>query len=495
MKTDLNSAIVLAVDIGTSSVKAGLYDRAANSIPGADVSVAHEQRTENDGTVEEPVDRIVEAVESAIDRVLNAASAQGYEITAVAMDSMASTILAVDSDGRPLTPVYTYADTRSAFDVDQLKGELDEAAVHQRTGAMQHTSYVAGRVRWLERTSPDLFKRVGRWLDVSTYLHTRWFGTQDVAASYSISSWSGLLNRHRLEWDEQLINHVGLTVGNLPRLAPHTVPQTGLCPEFQARWPALANVPFFPAVGDGAAVNVGTGCASPDRVALSVGTTSAMRVLTRDESPSVPTGLWAYRLGSDATLMGGAFSEGGLLVEWAQDVLRLPPLSELDSALSARTPDSHGLTVLPFLAGERATGWSTRATGVFEGIRTSTSALDMVQAMMEAVSLRFALVAELLLPKPPGNLVFVASGGAVRSSEWWLQTMADALNATVVVNAHDQGTSRGAAILALHSIGAIDSVYDLQPEVSATYRPRPEANSVLNKAAARQRELYSRTLD
>lgn len=495
MTTDLNSAIVLAVDIGTSSVKAGLYDRAANSIPGTDVSVAHEQRTENDGTVEEPIDRIVEAVESAIDRVLNTAIAQGYEIAAVAMDSMASTILAVDSDGRPLTPVYTYADTRSAHDVDLLKSELDEAAVHQRTGAMQHTSYVAGRVRWLERTSPELFKRVGRWLDVSTYLHTQWFGTQDVAASYSVASWSGLLNRHKLEWDEQLINHVGLGVSNLPRLAPHNTPQTGLCPEFQARWPALANVPFFPAVGDGAAVNVGTGCASPDRVALSVGTTSAMRVLTRDASPSVPTGLWAYRLGSDATLMGGAFSEGGLLVEWAQDVLRLPPLRELDSALSVRIPDAHGLTVLPFLAGERATGWSTRATGVFEGIRTSTSALDMVQAMMEAVSLRFALVAELLLPERPDNLVFVASGGAITSSTWWLQTMADALNATVVVNEHDQGTSRGAAILALHSMGAIDSIYDLQPEVSATYTPRPHANAVLNKAAVRQRELYSRTLD
>ena len=73
-------------------------------------------------------------------------------------------------------------------------------------------------------------------------------------------------------------------------------------------------------------------------------------------------------------------------------------------------------------------------------------------------------------------------------------TVADALDAPVVVNAEDQGTSRGAAILALHSIGAIKSVYDLQPKVSATYRPRAEASAVLKQAAARQRELYSRTL-
>ncbi len=488
------TSIVLAIDIGTSAVKAGLYDRTASAIEGTDVAVAHEQIVENDGTAEEPVEWIVDAVELAIDRVLEIAAERRLEIAAVAMDSMASTVLAVDRDGTPLTPVYTYADTRSGSDVDQLKSELDADAVHQRTGAMQHTSYVPGRVRWLKRTEPELFKRVARWLDISTHLHTRWFGTQDVAASYSIASWSGMLNRHQLRWDEELLDHIGLTPSSLPRLAAYSEPASGLCPEFRARWPLLAETPFFPAVGDGAAVNVGTGCTGPNRVALSVGTTSAMRVLTPADSPPVPSGLWAYRLGTDATLMGGAFSEGGLLMEWAQDVLRLPTLEELDSALAGRLPDAHGLTLLPFLAGERATGWSTRATGVFEGVRTSTSAMDIVQAMMEAVSLRFALVAELLLPSRPEDLVFVSSGGALTRSTWWMQTMADALDAPVVVNTEGQGTSRGAAVLALHALGEIRSIYDLEPEVSATYRPRPEATAVLRQALERQQELYARSL-
>lgn len=492
--SDNGSHIILAVDIGTSSVKAGLYDHTATSIDGTHVSVAHEQRVANDGTVEEDVESIVEAVERAIDEVLKAADRQGLNISAVAMDSMASTILAVDTDGRPLTPVFTYADTRSARDVDQLRSELDEAEVHQRTGTMQHTSYVPGRVRWLQRTQPEVASEVARWLDVSTYLHTRWFGTQDVACSYSIASWNGLLNRHELQWDNDLLPHIGLKQQNLPRLAPYKESQSGLCAEFAERWPLLADVPFFPAVGDGAAVNVGTGCATPSQVALSVGTTSAMRVLTDQASPQVPKGLWAYRLGQELTLMGGAFSEGGLLLEWASNVLKLPPLGELDSELEGRSPDSHGLTVLPFLAGERATGWSTSATGVFEGIRTSTSAIDMVQAMMEAVSLRFALVAELLLPERPQDLVFVASGGAVRSSEWWLQTMANALDAPVVLNEEEQGTSRGAAVLALHALGEIDSLQTLQPEVSARYEPQPENVRVLREAMERQKKLYSRTL-
>jgi gluconokinase len=301
--------------------------------------------------------------------------------------------------------------------VQRLRTELDVDEVHDRTGAMQHTSYVPGRIRWLQRTQPDLAARVARWLDVSTYLFTRWFGTQDVTSSYSISAWSGMFNRRELQWDRQLLDLLGIPVESLPSLAPYTKRQLGLCSAFASRWPKLAHVPFFPAVGDGAAVNIGTGCANPESVALSVGTTSAIRVLVDGPPAPVPRGLWAYQLGRNATLQGGAFSEGGLLVEWAQNVLRLPPLETLNADLAGRSPDGHGLTVLPFLAGERATGWATRATGVFEGLRVSTSALDIVQAMMESVSLRFALVAELLLPQRVPGLWFVASGAAVRSSE------------------------------------------------------------------------------
>jgi gluconokinase len=216
-----------------------------------------------------------------------------------------------------------------------------------------------------------------------------------------------------------------------------------------------------------------------------------MRVLVWGEPPDVPRGLWAYRLGRDASLLGGAFSEGGILLEWAQKTLQAPSLENLDDELAELKPDAHGLTVLPFLAGERATGWSTRATGVFEGIRMSTTPLEMVQAMMESVSLRFAQVAELL---PGKESLYVASGGAVRNSTWWLQAMADALGAPVQLNHEDQETSRGAAVLALHGLGEWESLDDHMPHVKKTFKPRPEVTDVYQKAVERQKALYKRVL-
>ena len=312
---------ILAVDIGSSAVKAGLYDAEARALQHTQASIPHQQRTAADGTHEEDAETIQHATEAAIDLALDLAGDDANHIAAVGFDAMASTILGVDDRHNPVTPVYTYADTRSAHDVNNLSSAVDIDAAYQRTGVMQHTSYVPGRVLWLRRTDPEASSRVAKWTDISTFLFTRWFGSTNIPASYSVSAWSGLLNRHTLNWDADLLDAINLQTSCLPPLAPYSQAQTGLCPVYSVRWPQLAEVPFFLAVGDGAAVNIGSGCTDRRNVALTVGTTAAMRLVVDhpddDPPPSVPKGLWGYILRGDRTLLGGAFSEGGNVVEWA----------------------------------------------------------------------------------------------------------------------------------------------------------------------------------
>ena len=485
---------ILAVDIGSSAVKAGLYDAEANALAHTLVSVSHQQRTAADGTHEEDCEEIQRATESAIDAALDAAGDDADHIAAVALDAMASTILGVDVRHDPVTPVFTYADTRTAPDVDAMQASIDVDDAYQRTGVMQHTSYVPGRVNWMRRTDPQAFARITKWTDISTFIFTRWFGSTNVPASYSVSAWSGLLNRHELAWDAGLLDAVGLEPSNLPRLTPYSEAQSGLCPIYSMRWPQLVDVPFYLAVGDGAAVNIGSGCTDRRNIALTVGTTAAMRLVVDhpdDEPPPVvPKGLWGYILRGDRTLLGGAFSEGGNVVEWALNSLNLPSLGELNDALAVTIPDAHGLTVLPFIAGERAVGWSTNASGVINGVRVSTSGLDILQALMESVAYRFSLVADLLREEMDDDRVFIAGGGAVTNSPWWLQTMADVLQGQVHVPAQEQATSRGAAILALNALGVWEGFDDVMPEIASVYEPRDEHRSTYAQAVERQAELY-----
>ncbi len=493
--SEYESPYVLAVDIGSSSVKAGLFDSHARSVSGIETTVPHTQTVASDGTSEEDADLIRSATEEAIDSVLSKSGSLTAEIAGVGFDSMASTVLGVDTNDEPVTPVYTYADTRSAYDVDRLRNELNVPVVYDRTGVMQHTSYLPGRIRWLRRTQPDIADKIDKYVDISTYIFSKWFGRSDVKTSYCVSSWSGLLNRHEMNWDQGLLGRLGIGEENLPELASWSDPERALAPEFAQRWPALAELPFLLAVGDGAAVNVGTGCVDETKVALTVGTTGAMRVLSEGPAPEVPNGLWAYRLGETRTLLGGSFSEGGNVVQWALDNLKLPPIEQLNSELEKLKPAQHGINVLPFIAGERATGWSTSATGVLEGIRISTTPIEILQAMLESVAYRFALVADLLLPGVKSGYQMIASGGAITNSPWWLQVMADVLGVPVGVSAEQQDTSRGTAILALNALGVWRGLNDHPAHIAETYTPNTGNSAIYADARSNQTELYSRLLD
>lgn len=481
---------ILAIDVGSSSVRASLFDAQAWVVEGTPCQERYGLRTERDGTAEGDARDFLGRVNRCIDGVLQGAGAHAAQIAAVGLDTLASTLLGVDRRGRAITPVYTYADTRPKAEVQSLRHHLDETTVHQRTGCPLHMSYAPARLLWLKNTRPEVYQRVYRWMDLGSYLYSNWFGDPDGPMSFSQASWWGLLDRHRMQWDQGLLEHLNLPLDKLPGLATYSTPRWGLSQSFARRWPTLGNLPFFPAVGDGAAANVGSGCLGAGRVALTIGTSGAMRLLLEDRTPVAPPGLWAYRLGNDLTLLGGSFNEGGNVLEWARDTLRLPPMDQLEAALDSSTPDGHGLTVLPFLAGERSPGWSTNVPAVVMGLSTSTAPIQILQALLEAVAYRFGAVWELLAPFTSEDLKVVASGGAVTRSPWWLQLLSDVLQQPVTVLEEDEVTSRGTAILALYALGAWSRLDEVPARTGMVYRPDHQRSSIYREAARRQHQLY-----
>ena len=487
---------VLAIDVGSSAVRAALYDSRAAPVPGASVSIPHGQVVGADGTSVEDAIALAELVESAVDQVLEQSEKEPKPIVGVGLASMASTILGIDSEGVPVTPVFTYADSRPAADVEHLRRNIDLAATYQRVGVMQHWSYVPARVLWLRRTQPDTYAQIDKWIDFPTYLYSRWFGSDNLRTSHSLAAWSGMQNRSTLDWDAELIEVINLSNDRLPAISGYADVQHGLAADYAERWESLRDAKFALGVGDGAAVNIGTGCVDSDRIAITVGTTAAMRLFAQHEPatdlPAIPAGLWGYPLDPEQTLVGGAFTEGGNVVKWCSEVLRLPDLASLSDALSTRAPGAHGLSALPFLYGERAIGWATDATASLTGLTGATDALDIVQAMMEAVAYRFALVAELLEPYATDDHIYVAGGNAMTSSDWWVQTIADVLGSDVYITADEEATTRGAAVLALRAADVWSSLSDVTPKLSTRFQPRQEHRETHLEGIDCQRALYEK---
>ena len=204
---------VLALDIGSSSVRATIYDARARVVPGLTVATPHVTPTTSDGgAVEDPIG-LARVVEQALDEIMRLAGKAAYEIVAVGLDTFVGNLLGVDADRNPTTPVYTYADTRSKAEVSQMRHDLDAVAIHQRTGAMLHTAYAPARLKWIRRTEPEAWDKTKLWTNFASFLYSRWFGV-DAACSSSVASWSGLMNRHTGKWDDELLEYADVSEVN-----------------------------------------------------------------------------------------------------------------------------------------------------------------------------------------------------------------------------------------------------------------------------------------
>lgn len=185
--------------------------------------------------------------------------------------------------------------------------------------------------------------------------------------------------------------------------------------------------------------------------------------------------------------------DGGNLLAWLRASLQLPDLEELESAIGAMRPDSHGLTVLPLWAGERSPYWSLDATGAIVGLHLGTSPVEIVRAVMEAIALRFALLQGMIHTAIPEVKEVVASGGALLHSPAWLQIMADVLGKTVHASPELEASSRGAALVALELLGMLPGGIEAPCQREGrVFSPVPERTERYRAAAKRQAQLYEK---
>jgi len=260
--------------------------------------------------------------------------------------------------------------------------------------------------------------------------------------------------------------------------------------DYRQKWPALHTTPFFLAVGDGAAANVGSGCTDSSKIALSLGTTAALRIVSTESPDKLPSSLWNYRVSAKSNLIGGATAEGGNIFQWINEQLSLTDVANLEDEIALRDADSHGLTILPFFTGERSPGWNAHATATIHGLTLATTKPDILQAALEAVALRLSMIQQAMGSVADEENIIIGGGVAIKKSRIWGQITGNALNRSVHI-LHDAETSaRGIAVLiatALYDDPKIES-----PEIDQAFAPQAAQVARLDAARNRQQALYHR---
>ena len=474
-------SLLLSIDVGTSGVRAALFDEQGGEVPGAQVR-SRRSAAVSDFAELDP-DRLVDEVINTVDELLTYHFHSAAQIELIAISAFWHSLIGVDASGRPTTPILTWADTRAARFANNLRADFDELDVHARTGCRFHPSYWPAKLHWLRREQSEKFRNTRCWLGFAEYLCLRLFG--EALTSVSMASATGVFNQRDCDWDWDFVEDLSISPDTLPEIK--TPISASLRDTFATRWPALAEARLGSVVGDGAANNIGAGCSTKDKIALMVGTSGAMRVVFAGEPPEkLAPGLWSYRACRHRVVVGGALSDGGGVVQWLTESLNFD-----DDQIAALEPDAHGLTVLPFWSGERSTGWHADARGGIFGLTQTTTPPEIARAVLESIAYRFALIARALDTIAP-NAMIIASGNALRSSPVWLQIMADVLGRPLSLGGSAEASSRGAALLALEAVGKIASVEQDLFAVERVFEPDMARHARYQQGLARQENLYNR---
>jgi len=478
--------LVLTLDVGTSAVRLLCFDAQARQITDIEARRPIDVYSDAHGAAEIDITKLHLQCDAVIDAVLVQLGSYIQFVVAIGVDTMATTMIGIAPDGTPVGPLRTYADTQSADEAFLLRQQYREADYHDATGCLLRPNYWPARIRWLQSQRPHEWQTASMWMTLGEYLEWRWLGIRRVTPSSA--AWTGLLDRTALDWHPDWLATVDMPRTALASVVDVDVPHTGLLPVWAQRWPALAHIQWFAAVGDGAVANVGSGCSDPRYLALTVGTTGAMRIAIPG-TPPPPPGLWCYRIDRHTALVGGATSEGGNIYQWMRDTLQFGDQSDdtIEAQLAAYAPDSHGLTILPLWAGERSPGWAGDARATIHGMHLGTTPVDLLRAAFEAMALRFGQIAASL----PASDGVIASGGALLRSPTWLQICADVLGRPVTASAVVEVTARGVALLALRSLGVIGRLDEIATPLAATYQPDMPTHAIYQRAAQRQHALYA----
>jgi len=487
----------IGVDIGTTSVKAVAFDCGGKTLAAEDRE--YTLRSPRRGWAEQDPEEILGSLLDSLAGVVSTLKERGLRIGCVSFSAAMHGLMALDGEGRPITPSIIWADNRASEQARKIRDEMDGLAIHRRTGTPIHPMSPLAKLLWFREEEPDTFEAAARWVSVKEYVFFRLFG--EYVVDHSIASATGIFGLESREWDEGALRIAGVSPEKLSRPVPTTHVMDGLRSEYAERLGLDSETPFVVGANDGVLANLGVGAVDPGVVAVSIGTSGAVRSVVHRPEVEERGRLFCYALDEGAWVIGGPINNGGIALRWLRDAV-FPDLAktaegkrpydlmgELAGKVSA---GSDGLIFLPYLTGERAPQWNAHARATFFGLTLGHGRGHLVRAVMEGVAFQIYAVARVLEETSGEPKEVRATGGFARSA-LWRQMIADVFGREVVYPEGVEGSSLGAAMLGMKAIGEIPALEAAKEMVEISHHHRPD--EAASKTYADLMEVFTRLYD
>ncbi|MDP5276056.1 gluconokinase [Chengkuizengella axinellae] len=457
----MKNKYVIGLDIGTTSVKAVLFDLIGQVI--SEKEIEYPLHTPREGWAEQDPLEIEKATIQVIYKVIHEKNIDKYQILTVGLSCAMHSLICMDEEGDPLSPSITWADGRSMDQAERLRNERLGIDLYKKTGTPIHPMSPLMKLMWMKENQYTPYQKASKFVSIKEFLLYRWFGQEVV--DYSVAAATGLFNFSELTWDQTALKLAGITEEQLffPKPPSHVL--YGMKKSISEKIGFGKDIPFVIGATDGPLANLGIGAIEPGEMAITIGTSGAIRQMTQQPKIDSKQKTFCYAFTDQLSLVGGPVNNGGIVLKWLKDLLGSnTDYDQLTQLCSNVQPGAEGIIFLPYLNGERAPIWNPQAKGNLFGLTIRHGKEHIIRAGLEGVVFSIYHVSEALEKIVGQGTKLYASGGFARS-DLWIQILADMFNQEIHVPQSYQSSAWGAAWMGLYSIGEVSSLSEIKPYI------------------------------
>ena len=453
------SKYIMAIDQGTTSSRAIIFDRGGNII-----SVGQREFRQiypNPGWVEHDPFEILESEYASMKEAVDRAGISCRDIAAIGITNQRETAVVWDRrTGKPIYNAIVWQCRRTAKISDTLKAANLTDTIYQKTGLIIDAYFSATKIKWLI-DNIDCAKRRAENGDlifgtIESWLIWNLTGGKRHLSDYSNASRTMLFNINDLCWDKELCDMLDIPISMLPEAVPNSY-DFGCVTGNIKGLEDFAGIPICGAAGDQQAALLGQGCISKGDTKSTYGTGCFALMNTgstpvKDNSGLVTTVAWNINGSTSYALEGSVFNAGST-IQWLRDELEIISSAHESDLLAESVPDNGGVYLVPAFTGLGAPYWDMYARGTIQGLTRGTGRSHIIRAALESIAYQTRDVLEAMEADTQVDMGSLRVDGGAARNHFLMQFQADILNCRVELPEIVESTAMGAALLAGLAVG------------------------------------------
>lgn len=437
---------ILALDLGTTSVRVALVDKTGNIVQLAQQEI--HQTYPNDGWVEEDPLEIKDVTFKLIRECLNLGKVEAKHIRALGLANQRETVIVWDQQGQPVYSAIVWQCRRTAKLCEELKERGETERIRKKTGLVIDAYFSATKIQWILDNVPGARDRAesGELFFGTVDTWILWQLSQGKAhvTDHSNASRTMLYNLESMTWDDELLELFDVPRSILPEIVSHDADIGHVDASLFG-----VEVPLAPGLGDQQAALFGQQCFEPGSAKNTYGTGAFFLVNTGDEPIFTETGLvttvaWNLQGKNTYALEGSVFIAGSV-VQWLRDKLGVIESSAQSESLARSVTNSGGVYFVPAFTGLGAPYWDPYARGTITGMTQDTTRAHIVRAALESIAFQVDDVLGLLREASPHELNSLKVDGGAAQNDLLLQFQADLGDIAIERQSNTESTLMGAA--------------------------------------------------